>query len=362
MQTEYVGILVNESLYRGIPSGKTKHEKLAFYEEAGRRYDLKPCYFRLRDVRLASGQVLAYVRGASGYRRRWLALPHVIHNRAIHREAASLRRLQQLRDRGIHLFNACNRYSKLLVHDVLMTNPHLRPHLPGTEAASVRNLPWFMHHYDELILKPDNSSIGRGVMMMRKADGVWHLLYPSGGRIRQVTITQEDRLPRVLADTIAKTPYVLQQRLPLATFRGRPFDLRISVQKDETGDWQVTGIAGKYAAPGKYVTNVAQGGTVLPFEVLMQEYPQLAGTDVRGQLESFALEAARTLEGRLEGLADIGLDVGMTEHGYPVFIECNCRDLRYSFQAGGMYDNWKAAYANPIGYARHLLDRDASVG
>jgi hypothetical protein len=360
MSSEYVGILVNQSLYRRIPSGKTKHEKLTFYEEAGRRYDLRPCYFRLQDIQLSTGRVLAYVRGSSGYRLRWLPLPQVIHNRAIHKETAAKRKLKHIRDRGIQLFNACNRYSKLLIHDILMTNPNLRPHLPGTEAASPHNLPWFMHHYDELILKPDNSSIGRGIMMMRKVDGVWRLHYPSKNGLRERSIAADGKLPTVLVNKITKTPYVLQQRLPLATFRGRPFDLRISVQKNETGSWQVTGIAGKLAAPGKYVTNVAQGGTVLPLEILLQEYPQLAGTDVRGQLEAFSLEAARTLESRLEGLADIGLDIGMTVHGYPVFIECNCRDLRYSFQAGGMHQNWKASYANPIGYARYLIDQAAA--
>lgn len=356
MSNQYIGILVDASLYSLIPSGKTKHEKLTFYEEACLEQGLIPCYFRLQDIHLSTGHVLAYIRSQDGYHRRTLPLPPVIHNRAIHKKKTSLRKLRRITEHGIMLFNARNRYSKLKIHHLLMQNPALRPHLPGTDLATLSNLTWFMGQYDELILKPDSSSIGRGIMMLKRLQSGWRLSYPAGKATRHIVITSAYRLWKLLRKKAPKGRYIVQQKLPLATYTGRPFDLRVSVQKDHTGQWQVTGIAGKYAAKGKYVTNVAQGGSVLQLHALLGEYPLLVQPDTRTNIEQFSLEVARTLESRLDGLSDIGLDVGITDHGYPVFIECNCRDLRYSFKECNMLEEWKATYSNPIGYAKYLLN------
>mgnify|MGYP001318804946 CR=1 FL=1 len=358
LKKQRIGILVNHSLYRRIPSGATKHENLSFYEEVCRQCGIVPCYFRLKDIDLANRRVWAYVLGEKGYTRRLVGLPRVIHNRAIHLTSRSKKRLSLLIESGICLFNPCNRYSKLKIHELLMSNPALRPHLPGTEQATPESVGRLMKQYGSLILKPDNSSIGRGVMLLEKKREQWHLTAAMKNGARRIyRFGDADPLPGLLRKRISQKRYVVQQRLPLALCQGRPFDLRVSVQKDGNGAWQVTGLVGKVAAKGKYVTNVAQGGSVVPLNRLIVEYPWLDEHSVRARVTQFSLLVARHLEQHLPGLADIGLDVGITAYGFPVFIECNCRDLRYSFKEGGMPEQWKATYANPVRYAKYLLDR-----
>ncbi len=41
----YIGILLDDSVYKGIPRKREGYEKLSFYEEAAKLYGLKPCYF-----------------------------------------------------------------------------------------------------------------------------------------------------------------------------------------------------------------------------------------------------------------------------------------------------------------------------
>src|SRR5690606_2299377 len=126
-------------------------------------------------------------------------------------------------------------------------------------------------------------------------------------------------------------------------------DFRVSVQRNESGKFQITGIVAKVAAPDKFITNVAQGGVVLPVETLLESLPQLHPGDVCQRISDFSLKVVCHLAEHLPHLADVGLDIGITENGFPVFIECNGRDLRYSFQKGNMLDAWKATYFNPIG-------------
>ncbi|MFJ7726777.1 YheC/YheD family protein [Neobacillus sp. NPDC097160] len=58
----------------------------------------------------------------------------------------------------------------------------------------------------------------------------------------------------------------------------------------------------------------------------------------------------------MEGLADVGFDIGLRKNGHPVLIECNCKDLRYSFRLANLFNEWKQTYFNPIGYGRYGYD------
>jgi len=302
--------------------------------------------------------VRAWVWHRDRYVLRSVPIPAVIHNRTLFQSPAPRRTIERLIQSGIHVFNGWNRFGKLAVHEHLMKELSIRPHLPCTVPASPAALREMMGMFDSLILKPDSGSIGRGVLKMDRTPDGWVLHMPEhkgkGTAIRSIPFPS-GRPPARLLRLLREKPYVIQQRLELATHEGRPFDCRVSVQRNETGRWQVTGIAAKVAARDKYVTNVAQGGEVRPLEHLLAAYPGLVGEQVYNHLSHFALKAAERLGMHLPHLADIGFDVGITAHGFPVFIECNCRDLRYSFSYG-QPEVWKATYRNPIGYARHLLD------
>jgi hypothetical protein len=87
----------------------------------------------------------------------------------------------------------------------------------------------------------------------------------------------------------------------------------------------VTGIAAKVAKPGAFRTNVAQGGVVYSLDKVLGPYPQLNPEEVRAAIGDFSLRVACQLSRHLPRLADIGLDVGLTEHGFPMFIDDNVR-------------------------------------
>ncbi|GGF98798.1 YheC/YheD family endospore coat-associated protein [Paenibacillus abyssi] len=354
MESQYVGILVNSSVYRGIPSGKTRHEAIRYYEEAGRLHGLIPCYFRLQDIHFHRNTVHAYVKHPIGYIRKQLVIPHVIHNRALFENTSAKRQIERLIQSGKQVFNSWNRYRKLYIHELLMEDTLLRPHLPGTVAASPDTVKEMMAIYDSLILKPDNSSIGRGLMKMDRLETGWQLTYCGKRGWRKLDF--KNSLPLFLQRKLRKERYIVQQRLPLATYNGSPFDLRVSVQRSHDGNWQVTGIAAKVAAKDLFITNVAQGGSVYRIEDVLQQYPELNIAQVRSDITSFCLRTVHHLSGYLPHLADAGFDIGITANGFPMFVECNGRDLRYSFQLGNLFEEWKATYANPIGYARFLFD------
>ena len=267
------------------------------------------------------------------------SVPAIIHNRTYAHNEPERRILHQL-ERKAYVFNGGNRFAKSQIHAWLMTNSYFRPNLPATKRATVSNIQEAMQKYAALVLKPDLGAIGRGVRILWKANGIWQC--QQGLHVVPYRVIK-DRLHA----QIRRTPMVLQQRLPLAKAFGHVFDLRVSVQRGATGTWQVTGMVGKHATDGHQTTNLAQGGKAFRVETVLSTAKQ----EIVAQ---FALAVAMQLSLYVPRLADIGLDVGVTDAGFPMLIECNFRDLRYSFSAAGMTEVWQRTYQNPILYARSI--------
>ncbi|ETT32858.1 YheC/YheD family protein [Paenibacillus sp. FSL H7-0350] len=357
MGQKLVGILLNAAMHGGVPRLKTGQESLANYEEAAAAYGLTPCFVKLSDINVASGFSSVYMKkGPQGYRRQIVPTPEVIHNRAIYdpRSTGVERLLQQ----GIQVYNTCNRYGKDQIHSLLERSRELQAVLPVT-ASGLSGLREMMNRYPDLILKPCRGSVGNGVMRLtRSGEGRWLWSYSLSGSRRKVSrAVNPDALPRILRARLSSVPYLVQERIPLAEINGRPFDLRVTVQRGWGGAWQVTGLFAKLAAPGGFVSNIARGGEALKSSfALEQAFPGEEAARIRMSVLSLSLAIARELEKSLPGLADIGLDIGVTKHGHLYFIECNGRDQRYGFQKAGLRGVWKDSYRQPMGYARYLYE------
>lgn len=357
MNRPYVGILVGNKIYNGIPGEKTGFEKISFYEEAGIANNCALCFFRLKDLCLEKDRIQAYVKDQNnGYTKQFIPIPKVIHNRAMIRSNHDKKKIRQLIKKGIIIFNENTRYRKLKIHEILFGDSTLRKYLPVTLTATEANIFYMLEQYDSLIIKPDNGSLGHEVMKVMKDKDQYEWTFFDKETKTYKNISFIDTLPKELTKKIKKHMYIVQQRIPLANYQSKPFDLRVSVQKNGKGNWQVTGIVGKVAGKNRYVTNVAKGGTVYPFEVLLAD-KNLRLEDVHRNIENVSLRIAEVLSSRLNGLADIGLDIGITEEGFPMFIECNGRDLRYSFRNAKMEKVWKSTFMTPVAYAKYILDK-----
>lgn len=362
----YVGILVNNNLHRKISSGASDYEDFDLYVKAGKKYGVTPCFFRLCDLRIEQSTVKAYVKLDNSFVRTNVPAPSVIHNRAFFSSKLQIRRLSSFLLNGRLLFNRRNRYGKLLIHRLLWEDADLHPHMPLTDRATASAIQRMMSQSDSLIVKPNSSSVGRGIMRIDRTNAGWKLTYP----VSLVSVKQKWRsiewkgkkLPQVLLKRIRSSFYIVQQCLPLATYKGSPFDLRVSVQRTADGLWDMTGIVAKVAPKHTFVTNVAQGGSTYQLHTILQEeYDNLDMEDVEKRIYNLSMQIASQLSKQLPHMADLGLDVGITTDGHPMFIECNGRDQRYSFREAGMMDVWTATYDNPMGYAKYLLDNHSDA-
>lgn len=363
MSQTYVGILLNAGMYRGIPTCRTGQESLSLYEETAREYGLTPCYLRLSDMDLSSEGCMAYVYNGIDYSKQELPLPQVIHNRALYPRGEAAHKIRKLTAMGITVFNVNNRYGKDTIHRLLWSASHLRHYLPAAMPLTSNTLSVMMSRYQDLILKPIRGSVGHGIMRLQyRADSGWSLIYPSptGPRDWITARLRRGELPGWAKKRLGRVPYLVQERIPLVEYEGRPVDLRVTVQRGICGDFRVTGRFAKISPKGGFVCNIAKGGEALPAEeVLARALPAPLVLAALSHVEALALAICRYLSDRLPLLADVGLDIGLTPEGRPYFIECNGRDQRYGFRKAGMESIWKDTYRQPMAFARYLLDHPA---
>ncbi|MDT0126504.1 YheC/YheD family protein [Paenibacillus sp. RRE4] len=364
MLQETIGIMFDSRMYRGIPAGRTGQESLANYEQAAACYGLTPCFLRLEDIDLDRKTCLAYVKKEGRYVRERIPLPSIIHNRSLQLRRAEQRQITRLLLQGIQVYNVRNRYRKDHVHDMLRQDPFLKDHLPHAVKATPESLTYMMEHYQDLVIKPCSGSIGHGIMRLFRKEGTWKLTCETRASRKGWATFKLSRaqLPSATLRRIFRHAYLIEERIPLIRHEGRPVDLRVSVQRGGDGVWSVTGMFAKAAPAHTFVTNIAQGGKVMTVAgALGLAEPSTELFQLQARIAMVALRIAHTLASNLPHLADLGLDLGVTQNGEIYFIECNGRDQRYGFRKAGMQEHWQMTYNKPMAYGRLLVNHNSSI-
>jgi glutathione synthase/RimK-type ligase-like ATP-grasp enzyme len=152
--------------------------------------------------------------------------------------------------------------------------------------------------------------------------------------------------------------YIIQPFLHLYSRKGRSFDIRVLMQKNEKGLWMGTGIAVREGAAGSMTSNLHGGGKALPV------LPYLSGQFGADQTERIT-EVLRQLsemippilESHFGRLGELGIDFGIDTNGDIWLLEVNSKPGRTSIRQAGDPVSAVLASENPLRYARYLLLR-----
>lgn len=222
--------------------------------------------------------------------------------------------------------------SKWLKEDVMRQSEALAPYLPQTVWWQVDHLFHMLKRHTVVFLKPDKGGGGVGIIRVEQTT-------PHQYEVRYLTKRQRILGKRTLVSVLKRRMhpnkhYLIQQGIHLKTIAGRPFDIRVLVQKPRQ-EWQVMGMVAKIAAKEKVVTNRATGGMAVSVpQVLRAGYgwSEKHIHDVEQWLHWIALQTAVTLSKRFTGLRVLGLDIGMDEQGRMWIFEVNTRPQFHLFR------------------------------
>src|SRR5690606_17013130 len=224
--------------------------------------------------------------------------------------------------------------NKAVLSRALGRDPELAGHLPATiplrDGARLRQ---FVEEHGRVYLKAVGGSLGNGTMEISPgARGRWRLRYnPSFGRTRTAYLPSWDALWDAVTRLVRGRPYLAQQAIRLARVGGRPFDLRLLVQKQPDGRWRFTGGAARVAGPGQITTHVPRGGRRMPMdEALTAAFGPADARVISERAAALAEAAARAMEAALQReFMEMSMDVGVDDQQRLWIFELNSKPLRF---------------------------------
>ncbi|WNR46210.1 YheC/YheD family protein [Paenibacillus roseipurpureus] len=211
----------------------------------------------------------------------------------------------------------------------LLKQPNLRRYVPRTLLFTRSHLNTMLASYSTVFFKPTGGSGGNHIIKITKKSG-------SGGYHTQLNRKRSfhksvDQLHRYLVSFARGRSFLLQKGISLAKTRGRPFDIRVMVQKSNAGKWISTALFAKIGKLGKVATNYNQGGTVGYFHHTLQGagYSVARSRQKERSLNWLGVEVGKNFDRNYKGFRELGLDVALDHHGRPWILEVNTRPQFY---------------------------------
>ncbi|WP_442601957.1 YheC/YheD family protein [Paenibacillus sp. KN14-4R] len=214
--------------------------------------------------------------------------------------------------------------TKLGKYEFLMQNDDFKRYLPPTYEMTDENIKLLFEESKSIFAKSNTGFGGFGVVKINKLSPTRYQTIHSDGTV--FTFDSFEHMYAYMLKVQGRKSYVVQKGLKLLTYKKRPFDIRIMVQKNKFGEWVTTGILGRLAKKGKVITNFMNGGKVYPLSKLLSPYyARSERYSFIENLEKLGWEVAVYMNEGYPSVAAYGVDIGLSADYKPWIIEVNTR-------------------------------------
>ena len=202
----------------------------------------------------------------------------------------------------------------------LLDDPIVAQHVPDTSWFSIYNLYEMLQKHRVIYIKPNAGKQGNRIIRVRKvSESACEVSY--NGETKKIKVSAiESELAIIMQ---SKKNYLIQKGIDMATYKNRPFDIRVVMQKPFT-NWQLTLTSAKVALrEDAVVTNVSKGAEDFYLKYILENYDQKEDTLATFiDLIDLSHQIAYLLSVEFP-LRIIGLDMAIDKEGKIWFIEAN---------------------------------------
>jgi glutathione synthase/RimK-type ligase-like ATP-grasp enzyme len=245
------------------------------------------------------------------------------------------------------------------VHQLLYKNRTIRPFLPETiKYKQASDLISFLQNHSLVYLKPSNGTGGRGILSIRRlTDGL--CLVQGRDLFRKIITPRKMKIEQISIRFNSwglKDRYLIQQGIPLALPDGRVHDYRLLIQKNDIGQWEVTGCAGRVGPARSITSNLHGGGMALPMmKLLHSRFSSTAKiNEIKETMEQLSHEVVIQLEKQYGRLCEMALDIAVSPSGQVWLLEVNPKPAREVFRLIKETETYEKAIRRPLEYALWL--------
>lgn len=220
---------------------------------------------------------------------------------------------------------------KLTKHRLLAKKADLVTSLPNSRLMTKGNFHSMLTRYKRIIVKPSIGSNGVGVMSISYLNNNNYSIHYDNTKRRLIGISKT--YAYIKKKTKGKK-HMIQRKITLAKVNGRPFDIRVMVQRDKRSKWVITGKLAKIAGKGYMITNVARSkGRVSPLTTAIHKsnIPGISSNRIQKNIDRISMKAVHQCA-KYYHINTVGLDIGLDEKGKVWIIEANFNPSRPLFR------------------------------
>lgn len=270
---------------------------------------------------------------------RLLPFPDIIYNRIPQREDEMLPAVRQKiaachKHPRVKLFNP-SFFNKWDLFEWLRLSKKTKPYIPTTrKLITVTGLGRMMRKHSYLYLKPESGKAGKGIMTIKVQEEKqmpYRLKIQENKKSVTYNCANINKLWSRIQKQSGDEAYIAQQGINLASFNDRSFDLRALVQKNQRGQWDITGIGARIAGLSSITTHVPRGGMIEdPEKLLVHSFNEEQARKLLIQAKNTAVLIAKQIE-RASGqlLGEMSMDLGVDSNGNMWFFEANSKPMKF---------------------------------
>ncbi|MGF9893260.1 YheC/YheD family protein [Priestia megaterium] len=275
-------------------------------------------------------------------------LPSVIYLQC-HVEPKIVRKIEGLI--GCKVFNNFI-FDKWECWEILRRDDALCPYLPYTQKFEHKtNLPHLLSVYKDIFLKPVDLRHGhgsRGIFRVRwKGEAIVELTYREKESIQRKSFESYEKFQDWISPKLSKT-YIIQQSIQTITCYQKATDIRLNMNKNNQGQWEVSLLLLRVASNDSHITQKVL--TAQPIKNLTKMSPSNKDIDtvrIEETLINIGFKICHSLDKSGHHMADLGIDLGIDENGHVWIFEVN--SLPHPLK--GVLDH---SLTRPIEYSAYL--------
>lgn len=259
-------------------------------------------------------------------------------------------------------------FDKWQVHQWLTSDDSTKRYVPETVLfQSVEASAPFLYRFPDVYIKPVHGSLGIGIIRARRrGDGqVYYQDKQKNGSLRQGTLGSVSVFLKKFEKRFRNSMYVMQETLHLMTWKERPFDIRLVLQKDGSGQWRRTKTFCRVAQAGEITSNLSTGGDAITVRQLLQDVLRDSKRveSVMKEIRKMAAEIPVVIEREVgSAIGELGLDLGLDNQGRVWVIEVNAKPWKKPNIEESEYKELALlAFERPVQFAFHLCEVDSEL-
>jgi hypothetical protein len=215
--------------------------------------------------------------------------------------------------------------NKWEMHKALQDLDIAMVHLPDTCVATVEKLSWMLDRYKAVYVKPVGTWGGRQITRILKQNNLY--LWQEQGN-DPLLLHSEFSLWEQFRKTYENTFCIAQAAAPIRYLKGRPFDLRLLMQRNTDDAWVAAGTVVRVGGKGSIVSNIEiSSGEVMDVPALCQRFKlsRVFCQRLEKRLQESGYAICSVL-GKYRHFNEVGIDFGLGIDNSLWILEVNTDD------------------------------------